>query len=123
MTNLKYLFICFVIITLQGCDQAKELVGIVMKSDEQRLAEKGCWDMAAYYEALRTRNFRGFANGPPPETTDLGNSHYLIKVSYKKITLDDMGQKSGNVFMYGYTTCEVINNKVTAIKLSSDGFN
>ena len=113
----QFLLISFLL--LQGCNQGKELVSAVIsvatKSDNQKSAENGCWDAAMNAESQRTKGLKALSSGPI-ETTKIDDNHFLVKVSYKKITLDDPGQKSNNVCMYGNTTCEILNNSITAVK-------
>lgn len=102
-------------LSLLGCSEAKNAASFALseaiKSKSQREAENICLQAAVDAEARRTRGLKTLLN-LPAETQFLSENDFLIKFRYKKITIDDPGEKSDNLDMYSDATCEVKNGKV-----------
>ena len=112
MSTLRILFpIILIACSIVACSEgdkkaASALVMEAVKSSDQKSAEQICWNEAASAESRRTPGLRRIS-GLPPETTILSKGHYLIAIQYKRITVDDPGERSNNLCMYGSAKCEV----------------
>ncbi len=109
-------------LVIVGCDDLKrEMRGIgqiaaeMAKSEDQKAAEALCFQAAANGESTRVADFRAIANGSA-ETTSLGNSHYLIEIGYKVVTVSDPAEWSENFCLRQRANCEVQGGKLISAR-------
>jgi len=95
---------------------AKYLGSEAIKSSDQRQAEGLCAQAAVDGEARRTPGLKKILD-TPAETQVLGLNHYLVRVTYKMVTLDDAGTTSKDLDSYSGVTCEVQQGKIVDGKL------
>ena len=87
-----------------------------IEDQAQLQAELACARAAMNSEMKRTPGLKTLS----PRKTDirvLGDKHYLVVITYKKITLDDPGETTSDWDMNSGATCEVLNGKVVDGKL------
>jgi hypothetical protein len=114
------LLVACLIAGLTGCGDAKQAASLaiteITKSDTQRQAERLCLQAAVNEEARRTPGLKSVLD-MPAETRSLGQNHYLVTISYKKVTLEDPGTTSNNLDMYSGATCDVHDGKIVEGRL------
>lgn len=118
---MRALVITFALsLLVTGCNDATQAVNLAVaeavKSSDQRQAEELCAQAAADNEALRTPGLKKILD-TPAKTQVLGSNHYLIRVTYKMVTLDDPGTTSNDLNAYSGATCEVQQGKIVSGKL------
>lgn len=122
VTTMRLLATTFILalFTLAGCNEAKQaasyLASEAIKSDDQRKAEQTCVQEAVNHEAQRTPGLKKILD-TPAETQILGPNHYLVRVTYKMVTLDDPGTTSNDLNSYSGATCEVNQGRIVNGKL------
>lgn len=107
---MRFLVIaCALSLLTTGCIDAK--------SDDQIKAEQLCAQVAVNKEAERTPGFKMAANVSTETQLLAGPKHYLIRVTYKIVTLDDPGKTSNDPNAYSGATCEVKNGDIVDGKM------
>ena len=108
-------------LTLTGCDGVKQIANAVIdrvsKSDAQLAAENICFSSAFHAEGERTPGLRSLNPIYDPKyfgTQVLSPTDFLVRVAYKKITLDDSADTSDNPLSVGAAVCEVKDGKLVA---------
>lgn len=118
MRSLTIVFTLSLLAT--GCNDATQAAKFsaaeAVKSSDQRQAEQLCAQAAADNEARRTPGLKKILD-TPAETQVLGPNHYLIRVKYKMVTLDDPGTTSNDLNAYSGATCDVQQGKIVSGKL------
>ena len=99
------------VILLAGCNDAKQIATEVLKSKNQRDAESLCTKAIANAEGKRTAGFKAILPGPV-DSTKLRDGRFLVTVFYKKMTIDDPGDDSRDLSMFGKATCDVNNGVI-----------
>ena len=110
---MKRIFGLIALIALSGCKDAKFIANEVMKSDSQRNAEKACAQTLYQLEPRRTPDMKDFA-WMTFETNQLTNSHYLVKASYKVVTMDDPTGES--LCSLRQATCDVSGTTIVDVQ-------
>ncbi len=107
---------------LVGCDGVKQdvsnLISEALKSSEQKQAEQMCVQAAYNEELKRTTGLKELL-GTPAETQTIGKNHFLVRIIYKLVTIDDPGTTSRDLSMYGGVNCEVNQGRVVDGRLDN----
>lgn len=103
-----------------GCNDStqatKHMASEAIKSNDQIQAEQLCTQATADNEARRTPGLKKILCAPS-KTQSLGPNHYLVRVTYKMVTLDDPGTTSDDLNSYSAATCEVKQGMIVTGKL------